>query len=64
VLYTLGDFANKLENELSSNQALRKVNIQSEEALVLLNELLPRNMMTKKLFRENKEGESILDVRK
>ena len=64
MLYTLGDFASNLESELRSNKGLRDTNIQGDEALELLNELLPRNMMAKKLFLEKKERESILDVKK
>jgi hypothetical protein len=64
MVYTLGQFAGNLESELKSNQRLRDANIQSEKALVLLNELLPRNMMVKRLFLEEKEADSILDVRR
>lgn len=64
MLYTLGDFASNLESELKSNKGLSDANMQSDEALELLNELLPRNMMAKKLFLEKKERESILDVKK
>ncbi len=64
MLYTLGDFASNLESELKSNKGLGDANIQSDEALELLNELLPRNMMAKKLFLEEKEIESVLDVKK
>ena len=64
MLYTLGDFASNLESELRSNKGLRDTNIQGDEALELLNELLPRNMMAKKLFPEKEQRESILDVKK
>jgi len=64
MLYTLGDFASNLESELRSNKGLRDSNIQSDEALELLNELLPRNMMVKKIFVEKEDTESILDVKK
>lgn len=64
MLYTLGDFASNLESELKSNKGLSDTNIQSDEALEVLNELLPRNMMAKKLFLEKKEIESVLDVKK
>lgn len=64
MLYTLGDFASNLESELKSNKGLGDANIQSDEAFELLNELLPRNMMAKKLFLEEKEIESVLDVKK
>ncbi len=39
-----------------------RINIQSDEALELLNECLPRNMMVKKLFLEEAELQSILDT--
>lgn len=64
MLYTLGDLATNLESELRSNKGLHDTNIQSDEALELLNELLPRNMMVKKLFVEEEATESILDVKK
>lgn len=64
MLYTLGDFASNLESELKSNKGLSDANIQGDEALEVLNELLPRNMMVKRLFLEKKERESILDVKK
>lgn len=64
MLYTLGDFAKNLGKELRSNKGLGDINIQSDEALELLNELLPRNMMTRKMFLEDKEGESISDVKR
>lgn len=64
MLYTLGDFASNLESEFKSNKGLSDANIQSDEALELLNELLPRNMMAKKLFLEDKESKSVLDVKK
>jgi len=64
MLYTLGDFASNLESELKSNKGLSDTNMQSDEALELLNELLPRNMMVQKIFLEKEETESILDVKR
>ena len=56
--YTLRDFITNLENCGNAGN----INIQSDEALELINECLPRNMMVKKIFREDKEGDSILDT--
>lgn len=64
MLYTLGEFGANLQRQFKSFKGLKDRNMQSDEALELLNELLPRNIMAKKLFPEEKEGDSILDVRK
>jgi hypothetical protein len=39
-----------------------ELNIQSDEALELINESLPRNMMVARLFLEETTGESITDI--
>ncbi len=59
--YTLGQFKEKLARLIAQERA-SKVNIQSDAALELINRCLPRNMMTKKLFLEEQEAESILDT--
>ena len=41
---------------------VHQINIQSDEALELMNECLPRNMMVKKLFVEELKAQSILDT--
>jgi len=61
-VYTLGDFKEMLARRIAEDRA-GAVNMQSDQALELLNECLPRNMMVKKLFLEDKEGESILDAK-
>ena len=55
--YRLADFIYNLEQH-----GLGLLNIQSHEAREVINECLPRNMMVKKIFLEEKEGDSILDV--
>lgn len=55
--YRLADFIYSLEQE-----GVGELNIQSEDALEIINRCLPRNMMIKKLFLEEKESDSILDV--
>lgn len=64
MLYTLGEFGANLQRRFKYSKGLKDCNIQSDEALEVLNELLPRNMMVKKIFLEKKERESILDVKK
>ena len=59
--YTLGQFKEKLAHVIAQERA-GKVNIQSDVALKLINRCLPRNMMTKKLFLEEQESESIFDT--
>ena len=59
--YTLGQFKEKLSRLIADERA-GKVNIQSDVALELINRCLPRNMMAKKLFLEEQEDESFLDV--
>jgi len=64
MLYTLGEFGANLQRRFKYFKGLKDCNIQSDEALELLNELLPRNMMAKKLFLEEKETESVFDVKR
>ena len=59
--YTLGQFKEKLARLIAQKRA-GKVNIQTDAALKLINRCLPRNMMTRKLFLEEQEGESIFDT--
>jgi hypothetical protein len=58
MLYTVGDFV----HNLAQRQGIDQLNIQSDDALEMLNECLPRNMMAKKLFKEEPEEESISDI--
>jgi hypothetical protein len=60
-VYTLGDFKELLSKRIADDGA-EGVNIQGDQALELLNECLPRNLMLKCLFHEEKEGESIMDT--
>ncbi len=61
-VYTLGDFRRELERQYRHDlRAMNKVNIQSDEALDMLNRCLPRNLMVKKLFHEDEEGVSVMD---
>jgi hypothetical protein len=57
VIYRLADFIYNLEQ-----QGMGELNIQSDEALELINESLPRNMMVARLFLEETTGESITDI--
>ena len=59
MLYTVGDFVRKL----TQRDGIDRLNIQSDEALEMLNECLPHNIMAKKLFKEEPEEESISDVK-
>jgi len=56
--YTLRDFITNLEHCGNAGD----INMQSDKALELINECLPRNMMVKKIFHEKREGDSILDT--
>lgn len=60
MVYTLGDFIANLRRECPNPS---DVNMQSDEALEHINACLPRNMMVKKLFLEERAGKSILDVK-
>jgi hypothetical protein len=60
-VYTLGDFKELLSKRIAEDGA-EGVNVQSDQALELLNECLPRNLMLTRLFHEMKEGESIMDA--
>jgi hypothetical protein len=60
-VYTLGAFKELLSKRIAKDGA-EGVNIQGDQALELLNECLPRNLLFKKLFLETKEGESIMDT--
>jgi len=60
-VYTLRDFKELLSKRIADDGA-EGVNIQGDQALELLNECLPRNLMVKRLFNEMKEGESIMDT--
>jgi len=60
-VYTLGDFKHRLSESIASDKA-EGVNMQSDQALELINECLPRNQMLKRLFHEEKDGESIMDT--
>ena len=60
-VYTLGDFKHRLSESIATDKA-EGANMQSDQALELLNECLPRNLMLKRLFHEEKEGESIMDT--
>lgn len=62
MVYSVGDFVSNLQEALKAEQRLGLVNMQSDEALEQINQRLPRNMMLKKIFLEEKEGDSILDV--
>lgn len=64
MLYTLGEFGANLQRRFKYFKGLKDCNIQSDEALEVLNELLPRNMMVQKIFLEKEEKESIFDVKK
>ena len=60
-VYTLSDFKELLARRIAKER-LGETNMQSDEALELLNEILPRNMMVRKLFREDDEALSIMDA--
>ena len=60
--YSLGEFIRDLNNKCKYEQGLRETNIQNDLALETINECLPRNMMVKKIFLEEKEGESVMDI--
>ena len=59
-VFTLGDFKELLARRIAEDNA-GSVNMQSDQAMELLNECLPRNLMLKRIFCEEKEGESIMD---
>jgi hypothetical protein len=59
-VFTLRDFKELLARRIAEDNA-GSVNMQSDQAMELLNECLPRNLMLKRIFREEKEGESIMD---
>lgn len=46
--YTIADFAHNLESEAD----IDKIDLQTDEALGLLNEYLPRNLMVKRILEE------------
>ena len=60
---TLGKFKELLARRIAEEKA-GTINIQSDQALELINECLPRNLMLKRIFHEDKEGESIMDTQK
>lgn len=62
-VFTLGEFKELLARRIAEETA-GTVNMQSDQAMELINECLPRNMMLKRLFHEEKEGESIMDTKK
>ena len=62
-VYTIGDFIRELSWKYRHEWVLmEKVNIQSDEALEMLNRCLPRNLIVQKIFREDEKGISIIDV--
>ena len=50
--YTIGDFARNLLSEANVD----KIDLQSDEALELLNEYLPRNLMVKRILPERENN--------
>jgi len=50
--YTIGDFARNLLSEANAD----KIDLQSDEALELLNEYLPRNLMVKRILPERENN--------
>ena len=52
--YTIGDFIRNLQSEAN----IDKIDLQSDEALELLNEYLPRNLMVRRILPEQ---ENIFD---
>ena len=50
--YTIADFARNLLNEANAD----KIDLQSDEALELLNECLPRNLMVRRILPERENN--------
>ena len=50
--YTIGDFARNLLSEANAD----KIDLQSDEALELLNEYLPRNLMVRRILPERESN--------
>ena len=50
--YTIGDFARNLLSEANAD----KIDLQSDEALELLNECLPRNLMVRRILPERENN--------
>ena len=50
--YTIGDFARNLLSEANAD----KIDLQSDEALELLNEYLPRNLMVRRILPERENN--------
>ncbi|MFB0559509.1 MAG: hypothetical protein ACETVS_03135, partial [Dehalococcoidales bacterium] len=55
-VFSLGEFNKLLAKRIAEDKA-EGINMQSDQALELINECLPRNLMVKRLFHEEKEGE-------
>jgi len=50
--YTIADFARNLLSEANAD----KIDLQSDEALELLNEYLPRNLMVRRILPERENN--------
>ena len=50
--YTIADFARNLLSEANAD----KIDLQSDEALELLNECLPRNLMVRRILPERENN--------